>query len=137
MTYSGASSLPFPWESQNIAAIATLLDKLSEADTLRERRMHQEIQGLLNLVVQQHVESSTSRHWEAGADQASHLHQRETTHRWGNGPGPSKAQHTPHPADAWGWIEERGACLIQRTERKYGGSQTTPIDTTGARTSGL
>lgn len=80
MTYGGASSLSFPWASQNIAAITTLLDKLPEVDTLRERRMHQEIQGLLNLTVQQHAESSTSRHWEAGADQASHLHQRETTH---------------------------------------------------------
>lgn len=85
MTYGGASSLSFPWASQNIAAIAMLIDKLSEADTLRERRMHQEIQGLLNLAVQQHAESSTSRHWEAGADQESHLHQQETTHRWGSG----------------------------------------------------
>jgi hypothetical protein len=57
--------------SQNVLATTALLDKLPKSETPSEQRTHQDIRGLLGLVVQQQAESSVSRRQEPGTNQCT------------------------------------------------------------------
>lgn len=56
---------------QNVAVATVLLSKLSEAETLSGRKTHQEIRGLLNLVVRQRAKGFVPGHLELGANQST------------------------------------------------------------------
>lgn len=64
LVYGRGVALRFPRASQNVAAAATLLDKLPKAGTPSEKKTHQESRDLLCHVVQQQAKSSMSRRCE-------------------------------------------------------------------------
>jgi hypothetical protein len=87
----GDGLLQFAWASQNITAVAALIQSLPEPTTPKEHKTQREIRELLDHVAEQQAESSLS--WRRGPDSS----QRAST---GRDARDASIHQAPHGAGA-------------------------------------